>query len=199
MTFSLLWWYCKTHHGTVFSLTVKSTQERMCSLLCICGNDLYFQQQTTFHRGKEVAQTTQQHAACKDLTWSPLEKTRDTPVHAFYFSLVRILLRKFGKLLDSCSKDCCLQFFIHVSRENFLEGHTATQAYTKINCLYRNLWVDVWVPGRTTAMYLRIHLELLTLNHSRAADFSVVVSVSKWALCWSTDTLITYQWCHCNY
>lgn len=96
----------------------------------------------------------------------------------------------FQRLLPSVFYSCF--------KEEFLEGHTTTQAYTKINCLYRNLWVDVWVPGRTT-VYLRIHLELLTLNHSRAADFSVVVSVSKWALCWSTDTLITYQWCHCNY
>lgn len=76
-------------------------------------------------------------------------------------------------------KIVAFSFFIHVSRKNFLEGHTTTQAYTKINCLYRNLWVDVWVPGRTTVMYLRIHLELLTLNHSRAADFSVEDPVSK--------------------
>lgn len=97
-------------------------------------------------------------------------------------SLAMILHHESGKqeeLLDSCSKDYCLQFCIYISRKNFLEGHTTTHEYTKINCLYRNVWVNVWVTGRTMVMYPRIHLELLTLNHSRVAEFRKVVSVSK--------------------
>lgn len=63
---------------TVFSLTVKSTQERMCSLLCMCGNDLYFQQQTTQRQGSDTNNTT---TCCLQ---GPHRK-RDTSVHAFYF------------------------------------------------------------------------------------------------------------------
>lgn len=69
----------------VVSLTVNFTQERMCCLLSVCGNDLHFQQQTTLHKGRDATQTTQQCAACKDLMGRPFKKTSNTSVHAFYF------------------------------------------------------------------------------------------------------------------
>lgn len=159
---------------TVVSLTV--------NLLCVCGNDLYFRQQTTLQKGRDAtrcnnvlpARTSQEGLWKRPVTYLSIPSTGMD-------SLAMILLHKSGKqveLLDFCSKDYCLQFFLPISRKNFLEGHNTTHAYSKINCLYRNLWVNIWVTGRTTLRYLRIHVELLTLNHNRVADFRTVVSVS---------------------
>jgi len=121
---------------TVVSLTVNFTQERMCCLLCVCGNDLYFQQKTTLDKCRDVTQTTQQHAACKNLTGRPLEKTSDSSVHTFYFHWLWS-----GKPV--ALSDCwffgfdgyCLQLFIHILRIFWRD----TVPHMHIQRLYRNI------------------------------------------------------------
>lgn len=157
---------------TVVSLTVNFTQERMPWLLCVCGNGKHFQQQRTLHKGRHAA-----HRHCAYCLRGPHRVAfgkEQWHIHlCFWISLAVILPHKSGKPTEhlySCSKDYCLQFFIGISRKSFLKGHTTTHTYAKINCVYRSVWVNVWVTGRTTVMYLRIHLALLTLNHSRVAS-----------------------------
>lgn len=166
---------------TVVSLAVNFTQERMCCLLCVCGNDIF----STAHNTSQMQGCNTNNATTCCL-WGPhgkaFGKDQRHICPCLLLSLAMILLHKSGKLvelLDSCSKDYWLRFFICISRKNFLEGYTTTHAYTKINCLYRNLWMNVQVTLGTMVMYLRIHLELLTLNHNRVADFRIVISVRK--------------------